>query len=263
MTEPKRSGAQTVDRSMLLLKRLASRGRTGWGLIELAARCELDKGTAHRILAALVRGRMVVQDAETRRYRLGPMLLELSLARPDLLAMQKAFEAPLARLARHLECLTYVYLRSDTDVVVAARAGRIPIKAMLAEVGTRRPLVQTAGGAAILLELPHAEAEALAARSIREIDPAHGPARRRAVRQILEQSRSRGFGLSEGHIAPNTTAVAVAMRDPSGEPFAALNAGGPSEFFPTDRLPSVVESLREEARSIELALVRAVQAPRA
>jgi len=43
-----RSGTQSLERGALLLKELAARGTLGWRLSDLAKRCELDKGTAHR-----------------------------------------------------------------------------------------------------------------------------------------------------------------------------------------------------------------------
>ncbi len=256
MADPTRSGTQSIDRSVMLLKRLAMRGRTGWGLTDLAARCDLDKSTTHRILSALIRGRIVERDAASRRYRLGPMLFELSLARPDSLAIQKACEAPLQRLATRLRCLTYVYLRSDCDAVVAARAGSLPIKAMAAQIGTRRLLVETAGGTAILMAMEKPQADAIIAASLRELEEVRGASHVRSVRRILEQSRKHGYGISEGHIAPNTTAIGVPIFDAAGNPFAAINAGGPAEYFPAERLAQIAELLREEARAIERAAAR-------
>jgi len=259
MPERRSTGTQSIERTMLLLKRLAVRGRTGWGITDLALRCDLDKGTVHRILAALVRARMVERDPLSHRYRTGPMLFELSLARPDSLAIQRACEGPLARLAQKLNCLTYVYLRSDDDVVVSAHAGKIPIKAMMIEIGTRRPMVQTAGGVAMLLALPRVEADAIVVRSLHALAQESGPARVKSVRSILEQSRRCGYGISEGHIAPDTTAIAVAILDAGHQPMAAINVGGPSDYFPPDSRQGVVALLREEAQIIEQAVARITQ----
>lgn len=254
MSEEKPTGTQSIDRSVMLLKRMAMRGRTGWGLTDLASRCGLDKGTTHRILSALVRSRLVERDPVTRGYRLGPMLFELSLGRPDLFAMQKACDEPLARLAKRLRCITYVYLRSDTDVVVAAEAGHIPIKAMMIQIGTRRPLMQTAGGVAMLMAMPDDEAAQIIALGTSELAASGGASRVEAANRILQRSRSLGFGISEGHIAPHTTAIAVPLLDAAGRPFAALNVGGPSEQFPESHLAGVVALLKEEAAAIEMAV---------
>ncbi|MGE3925823.1 MAG: IclR family transcriptional regulator [Lautropia sp.] len=236
---------------MLLLRRIAMRGPAGCGLTDLAQRSDLDKGTTHRILSALVRGRLVERDPVTRAYRLGAMLFELSLGRPDLLEMRKASEQPLERVAQRLRCMTYLYLRSGNDVVWAAEAGRAPIKAMMGRIGSRRPIVHTAGGAAMLLAMPPQQAAAIIADCLEELRAPGGVGRLDAASQILERSRSLGFGVSEGHIAPHTTVIAVAVRDAAGKPFAAVNAGGPTGDFPIARYRAVVEVLSQEALAIE------------
>ena len=48
------TGTQTLSRSIRLLRVLATRGDIGWRLSDLAAACELDKSTAHRMLAGLL-----------------------------------------------------------------------------------------------------------------------------------------------------------------------------------------------------------------
>ena len=78
---PARKGTQSIERAALILREIATRGVAGGGLWDLADRCELDRGTTHRILGALVRKRLIEQRASDRRYFLGPLVFELSVTR--------------------------------------------------------------------------------------------------------------------------------------------------------------------------------------
>ncbi|QYY34008.1 helix-turn-helix domain-containing protein (plasmid) [Cupriavidus pinatubonensis] len=49
-----RSGTQSIQRAVLILRELASRDMAGWALHDLAARCGLDRATVHRIFKCLI-----------------------------------------------------------------------------------------------------------------------------------------------------------------------------------------------------------------
>ena len=60
-----------VDRIVSILRLLGGRDERGAALAEICAETELQKTTAHRILAALVDSGLVFQDILSRNYRLG------------------------------------------------------------------------------------------------------------------------------------------------------------------------------------------------
>lgn len=118
-----RSGTQSIERAVQLLKELAARGEFGRRLFDLATHCELDRGTTHRILACLVRERLVQQHPTSRRYVPGPLLFELGLSLPAYATFQAACSVPLHRVAKRLGGASLLYLRSGSEFVCAARAG--------------------------------------------------------------------------------------------------------------------------------------------
>ena len=75
-----RSGTQSIERAVRVLTEVTARSRFGWRPTDLAARCGLDRGTTHRILACLVRERLVQQRAVDGHYLPGPLLFELALS---------------------------------------------------------------------------------------------------------------------------------------------------------------------------------------
>jgi len=242
-----RSGTQSLERGAQLLRELAARGTVGWRLSELARRCGLDKGTAHRMIGCFVRERLARQRAD-RRYVPGPLLYELSLALPAYAAFQSDATAHLEEAARKLRAHAFLCLRSGADFVCAANAGVSSVKGLAHEVGLRRPLAVSAGGAAILVALPGDEAAGLVADNLRRIEAA-GEVRLRAVDRMLRRSRAHGFGIHLGDIVPRVNTYGVAIRL-AGAPFASVSLAARAEDLPPSRLPQVLGALEEGARRI-------------
>ena len=243
-----RSGTQSLERGAALLKELAARGTVGWRLSDLAERCDLDKGTVHRIMAFLVRERLARQRPGDRRYVPGPLLFELSLALPGHAAFQAACAPHLARVAK-LGGVAFVCLRSGADFVCAAHAGDSPLKALAHEVGLRRPLVVSAGGVAILLALAPEEARALIAENMSRVQKS-GEVRVKAVERMLRRSQAQGYAVHLSDIVPRVNTFGVAIRDARGAPFASVSIAGASEDFPQSRAPLVLAALQDAAAAL-------------
>ena len=250
MTATKRHGTQSIERSMRVLRELASRGHFGWRLQDLAERCEIDRSTTHRILACLTRERMVQQRAGDRHYLPGPLVFELGLSMPAHAAFQAAAQPVLARLSRQFDGLAVLYLRSGSDWVCAAIVGKSPYRGMTTEVGTRRPLIASAGGVAILIALPKEEVQPIVAAGLKRMQQL-GTGDLRALERMLRHSESLGYAFNQAETMRGVYSFGVPVRNTAGEVFASLTVGGTAEAFPPARIPDVVAALRESARRVE------------
>jgi DNA-binding IclR family transcriptional regulator len=242
-------GTQSIERAVALLKELSARGTFGWRLSDLAAHCNLDKGTAHRILNCLQRERLVQQRERDRHYLPGPLLFELSLTLPPLAEFQAACQAPLSRVARRTGGVAFLYLRSGADFVCAARIGATSIKGLSIQVGTRRPLVSSAGGVAILVALPDEESRSIISENMKRI-ARFGELRTKSIEKMIRRSQSHGFGVNLGDVVPGINSFGVAVKDSKGAPFASVTVSGASADFPASGIQKVVAVLEEEGSQI-------------
>ncbi len=240
------AGTQSIARTILVLKTLALRKEIGWRLTDLASHCNLDNATTYRIVACLTTERLAQQRPSDRRYVPGPLLFELALAVPAYNNFASALRPELLRLARRLDCIVFLYLRSGSESICIERVGSAPVQP-LTVVGTRRPMAGSMAGIAMLLSLPRKEQQALIAE-VRN----HPPMAERApsYRKILQRSRRHGFGVNRGDVVPGLAGLAVPITDAGGWPFAAIGIMGPTATFAASRLNRMGESLREEARRI-------------
>lgn len=244
-------GTQSLTRSIKLMRVMATRGEIGWRLSDLAAACELDKGTAHRILAGLVKERLVQQRPGDRRYLPGPLLYELGLSMPGHHEFQSAAEAHLRGWARRMNANALLLLRSGYEYVCSLRVGPARLPGLMVDQGTRRPLFTSVGGVAIMQTLPDAEARELLRNNIAQEVDKRGRTRLVALQTMRERSAAHGFGVNLGDVVPGIHAFAVPVRAPEGKAFAALCLMGTAEGFPESRLDEVRGELDRMAALLE------------
>src|SRR5690606_23605003 len=95
------TGTQAIARAAALLRALAAHGQTGYRLADLSRQLQMERPTVHRILRRLVEERLVEQDPRTRRYRLGPLIYELSLVVDPPISLHECWDASVDTLAQH------------------------------------------------------------------------------------------------------------------------------------------------------------------
>lgn len=108
-----RSGAQSIERAVQLLRLVAAQPACATTLQQLVQASGLERTTAHRIAGSLVRAGLLRRDADSSAYALGLEAMGLGLA-----AMQ---DAPLLR--RAVPAIKSLARRSGEHVFLVVRTG--------------------------------------------------------------------------------------------------------------------------------------------
>lgn len=244
-----------VERIAAVLRLLSSTDDRGVPLAEICETLELKKTTAHRILAALVESGLLFQDVVTRNYRLGFAAAAMG---------RSAFEQDVAGIARP-SLLRLAAASGDTAfasapegaaaICVAREVGEFPIRTLTLSVGDRRPLGVGAGSLALLAALPDAVVERTLQRNLGWLRDFQGfePA---TLRQLVTETRKRGFALNTGLIVPGMNAVAVAVTDEHGAPLAALSLAAIRDRMSGARIEEMTALLHREAGLVAAQLRR-------
>ena len=210
----------------------------------------LDHATAHRMLACLVDERLATRVRGSLRYSLGSLAYELGLAAAPHFAIERLAGPGLAKLASTTRAMVFMNIRSGFDSVCIARhEGRSALKAYTVDVGTRRPLCLSAGGAAILISLPPSEQKAVMAANLATV-ARRAPAHEAAVRRMLRRSAELGYGLNLEDIIPGIAAVGVPILA-NGQPVASLSLATTRAALDSARRTVLLERLRREVTRIE------------
>jgi len=210
------------------MKLLATRDKFGWGLTDLSRRSGIDKATVHRILSCFESHRLVERNAAEHRYFPGPMLLELGLSVSSYHPLLEHGRQALDRLVQRTGAVALMFLRSGCDYVVAGKAEHTMHRAMLHEVGCRRPLLMSAGGVAILCALPREERDAIEARNMEDLANMGIP-RLDRFQRLYQRTQELGFAANLEDVVVGINSFAVCVRDPHGQPIGSLTLAGTTD----------------------------------
>lgn len=248
--------AGSLKRGVALLKVLATAGSRGQALTELAEKTGIPHPTAHRILKQMISEGLAIQHFENHRYKLGPLVFELGLAGSVLHDIRDLCEPSMNTLAKSTEDTVYLVLRSGFEAVCMHRCeGTFPIRALVLEVGSRRPLGVGAGGLAIL----SAVAPEVRQTIIERVEPylsAFGNLNAQTLEQACVQSAADGIALVQNKVSLGVTAMGVPFRNSMGDPVGSISVAALTQRMTNSRIHKIAECLRSEALQIESALKR-------
>ncbi|RZS90887.1 IclR family transcriptional regulator [Motilibacter rhizosphaerae] len=189
----------------------------------LARALGMPRSSVYRLLAVLEEDGWVIRFPETRAYGLGVAAFELSQGYLRQAPLARTGRPVLAALVDRARESAHLAVLEGRDVVylVEERAPRRP--PLVTDVGVRLPAHLTATGRAMLAALPAAQVRALFG-DVRTLPlrGAKGLGTYAALRRELTAVRARGYAVEDGEVTEGLASVAVAVRDRSGWPAAAL-----------------------------------------
>lgn len=239
----------TLARGLGILRLLSQAGPAGLGIAEICKREGLNRVTAHRIVAGLVRERWLEQDGE-RRYRLGVQAWQVGRAAQTQFDLISVGDPSLDVIERNTHDTVFLLRRiGDEALCIARREGSYPVKLLVMDVGVSYPLGVGAATLAILAHLAEADFEAALASTAAKLKgfPRLTVA---TIRRMAKETRTRGFAFSSGFIVPEACAVAVPIFDGTGAPMGSFACAASPARMQGDQLDLVVETLRREANRV-------------
>src|SRR3954449_10493132 len=159
--------SQSLERGLAVLA-LFKAGQPLMGVSEIGRALDLSRSTAHRYVSTLAALGYLRQDRETKRYRLGPRVLDLGFSAINSMDVREISAPHLQQLSDETGHTVNMAILDGTDVVYiercrSARPGQSEIDLNL-HVGSRLPAYCTAMGKAILAYLPDERLDALLAQ---------------------------------------------------------------------------------------------------
>ena len=210
----------------------SSRSQLTLSAADIISRTGLPRSSVFRDLRTLVASGFVHQDVVSKRYTLGPRVLELGMTARRQLSAEGVVAAPLLELVRQTgESVTFSLLDLPWRVCVYVIEAPSELR-HFAQVGARYPLHLGAAGKVILAQLP--SDVALAALK------AHGVSRAQAteITSQLDRIRAKGYAITTGERVPGSASAAAAV-------FVGENVfGSVAVAGPTDRISPLLEPYR-------------------
>lgn len=194
------------------------------------------------MLTSLVKARFLVVGQD-HRYRLGLKLLQLGNQAEESISLSTEVQAILDGVSYRCRDATHFGILADSDVLYLAKArGHRGIE-MASRPGATMRAQNTAMGKVLLSQLPEVDA-------VERFDPAAArtPYSMQTVDQFLaglDQARRNGYAFENQENELGVSCVAICAPDLTGASMTAMSISAPSVYMTDDRIPELVDLLRE------------------
>jgi IclR family acetate operon transcriptional repressor len=248
----RRNGVQSIDRAVAILRCFDGR-KPELGISELARSTGLSTSTVHRLLRAMQENHLVRQTG-TKRYGLGPLLLQLANSGAMPRTLREAALPFMTDLRDEFdETIGLHELHGDHRIVAAQVESHQELRRTYTDIGVPIRLAYGGPGKAILSVLPADERERHLAKPIEPItasttvDPA-------MIERELEVTRARGYAASKGQRTVGIYAVAAPIFDHTQKVVGALGASVPDVRMTAERADKIGSRVRDVTWQLSTAL---------
>src|SRR6476659_7250396 len=218
------STSQSLERGLAILTSFSS-GRQLIGVSDLSRELGLTRSTTHRYVATLARLGSLHQDEGTRKYSLGPRVLELGFTAINSMELRHVAAPYLQRLCDETGHTGNMAILDDIVYVERFRAfrrGQNEIDLDL-HVGSRLPAYCTSLGKVLLAFLPDATRDDILSRVTFARRGPNTLTSKAALLAELGRVRATGIAVNNEELAYGLRSVAVPVLAASGEAVAAVN----------------------------------------
>ena len=216
---------------------------------DVSRRLGLSKSTTHRFLKSLEISGLVTQDPLTRRYHLGPLILNLAskplIAHQGLIAC--AFE-DMRRLRDLTRETVVLHIRTGLERICLEELQSLENLKYTAGKGATAPIHTGSAGKILLSELEDNELQLLL-KNLRLIPI--GPSTitdKKTLVEELKKVKARGFATSFGERIAGSASISVPVESYICP--VALSVLGPDNRFSLGVMMDVLEEMKDRAKQI-------------
>lgn len=242
-------GAQSLRRSLSLLRLLAEHHEDGITLTGVMQASGLERSTAHRLLSCLVEERFAERDPGDKAYRLGIDAMQLGFASMRRVPLVDSCRPLMQKLARMSGDTVFLVIRQgDYCLCLHREEGHFPVKVFTTDVGGRRLLGVGAGGLALMAALGDEEIERIFERHAAEY--AQAGFTRERLRRAVQQTRAAGHADIEDTITVGVSGVGLTFAA-SATTLAAISFGAITPRLPAVRRQELAALLQAELPALQ------------
>lgn len=239
---------RAVERALDILLCFSSE-RSKLSLTQIAEIVGMNKSTVHRLLLTLEGKSFLHRESSTGLYELGYRFLDMASIVIKNVDIQGFAQPYLERLAEECgETVDLAILDGSQIIYLQVIESNQRVK-LAAAVGQRLPVHCTASGKAFLAYLPQDEIHRILAGGLTRYTE-NTLTSIEEIKKDIEQTRSRGFSISEQEFENYIHAIAAPILNANQVPVAVIAVVGPSFRLPLERMLELGQMLLKTTEKI-------------
>jgi DNA-binding IclR family transcriptional regulator len=166
---------------------------------------------------------------ETKKYRLGPKLIQLGTSSMESMDVYREAKWPLERLADQVEETVFMAILSGDDMVYVVKEDSNRSIKTSAQIGSRKPMYCTGLGKALLAFMPAEKRNRILEKSPLLPITENTVTDRDELNRLLLLYREQGYAVDNEENEEGLYCIAAPVFDASGQVFAAVSVAGPKD----------------------------------
>lgn len=247
-TEQGQPGPRTLRRGLQLLQTLQSGPEEGLTITDLSKETGLQRPTIYRLLAALQDTGFAHQVAGSKRYNANRPVASTSIITTDR-RVQIVFPV-MRKLAQQTGDAVFLVVREGYESVSLWREiGPYPVQILATYAGKRQPLGVGSGGMALLAKLDDATVQEIISHNGESLEQ-YGGMTEREMRQLVSNTRSRGYSVVGNYAVRGALGVGCALCDTEGIPVLSISVTAITERMPVARQKDIAHLISQGLEAI-------------
>ncbi|MFC4453977.1 IclR family transcriptional regulator [Deinococcus sonorensis] len=234
---------QSVERALDIINTIVAANRS-LSVAELSQAMGLAPSTIHRILQTLTVKNYVFQDLQTKRYDIGPEIVDISSAlhlRYDLVRRVRPYLQTLVELTGETAHVAQLY---GTSAMYLSQVEPLSMVRMFTTPGSIAPLHCSDVGKVFLADLPAARIEEVIRKTGLPARTPHTITQPDALEQELQRVRQDRYALDDEEREMGVRCLSAGILNGAGKVIAAVGVAGPTSRLSRERIPEVSAAVR-------------------
>ncbi len=239
---------RVMDRTFDIIE-LLSEAQNPMSLTEISKITGISKSTVHRLLQAMY-SRHYVEKDKNSCYSIGLKLVELVSYHINGLELQTEAKPYLSFLRSELNLTVHLGILDADEVIYIEKMDLYPTAMLYSQIGYRSPAYCSSMGKCLLSCLSGEELEeALINCKFEKFTP-NTITNMHDFKKYLKNVRSQGWAMDDEEYVLGSRCVGAPIYDYRGDAIASISASGPSSQISHDKLPIIVDQVKDAAIKI-------------
>ena len=249
LTSTERYVVPGLQRGLQVLAQFTNTTRELTGA-ELSRRMGLPRASVFRLLQTLEQMGFVERVGDSGSYKLGLAVLRLGFEYLASMELTEHGRPVLDDLCINTGLSSHLVVRDGSEVVfVVKAAGRTSLYNAI-QVGARLPAHATVLGRVLLADLSMADLRELYPQPQLEAFTSQTPTTLIQLKQLVDQDRQRGYGISQGGYEVGISTIAAPVFDDRDKVVAAVSVTVTGNRVQADKVESLVAHVRAAAAKL-------------
>lgn len=242
------STVQVLDRAFDILELLAQ-SENPMSLTSIVKETGLSKATAHRLLQSLY-ARRYVEKNNKQMYSIGIKLYALVGNHINTLELLCESEPYLTAIKSELNLTIHLGVLQNTEIIYLEKKDFYQNSRLYAQIGFRTPAYCSSMGKCLLSCLSREELDATMAGYPFESFTKNTIKNLSELKEHLKKVRKQGWAIDNEEYLIGHRCVGAPIYDYRGDAIASLSASGSTSDINDERLPFIIEQVKESALQI-------------